>query len=427
MGKPLPRALAIVTILKCSLGTGILGLPYVSGLVRLGIAAPLILVFGATVVLGIWRLIECRTMLLKQVSLEKGGKAELEAADKMGLGPLAIVASRTFGKMGVFAVGVLICTCQLGIGVAYTCVLVQTLAEDAILGRHLPTWSLHLGVCVVLCLLSLMRQLKSLAWLSGAALTIYFYMLVALIYFGSLELADGRAMELSSEQWGPPRWDHFGLFFGNVMFALCAIVLALYVYEDMQLEDPKKFIPVLACSIGSSSMLYVFVGIFGYLSYGDSIKSVFYLSFPAGHPAVTVGEIALIIVITLTYALQMYPVMTVLESATSHFAARSKGHDAAETSQEEQEKSGFSTAHVGVRLMAVLLTQVVAYAVPSFACVTGYSGCFAVAMLSFILPPLCHAKIHQYSLPLKHWIINIYLLVTGLAALFFGMTATSCH
>jgi len=432
MSQPLSRTLAIVTILKGSLGTGILGLPFVSGEVRLGIAAPLIFAFAAVIILGIWRLLECKTLLSKQVLVkdsnapESGdGTQQLAALDNMGLGPLAIIASHTFGNVGIIACGLLICLCQLSFAISYTVVILETLSEDHLLGSRLPSWILHLIVCGILCSLGLMRKLKSLAWLSGAALTIYLYMLFALVYFGGLNLLDGRMLELSRDQWLPVRWGNFGLFFGTCLFAQCALVLSMYVYDDMQLEDPKEFIPVLVCSFGLGSVLYCFVGVFGYLAFGDEIRTVFYLSFPEGHPAVIIGEIALIVVLLFTYALQMYPVMAVLEAAASH-VQRSSGKGVGDDERRAAQGRLPRSSIIAVRLAAVLLTQVIAFAVPDFACITGYSGCFAMGLISFILPPVCHAKVNNYQLSPLQWVNNAILFGAGSVALFFGFTATTC-
>mmetsp|Transcript_105194 Transcript_105194/g.267257 ORF Transcript_105194/g.267257 Transcript_105194/m.267257 type:complete len:457 (-) Transcript_105194:65-1435(-) len=448
---PLPAWLAVVTVLKGMIGTGILGLPYASGQVRLGLAAPGLVATAFIGAFSVWRLIECKAFIASRtfvVSSPTGEGSSEDPEGTLGLGPLALVARRAFGTLGVAVAGFGIIASQLGFAVSYVDVIVETLSQASLLGPYLAPAVLRVALCVVLCLLCLLRRLSSLAWLSGAALLIYLYLLFALLYYGGGTLANGSAPEFA-DAWLPVRWDRFGSWFGSAIFAQEAIVISQYVYDDMQLPHHSDFLPVLGASFGISGLLFTFVGIFGYLCYGDAIQNVFYLNFPAGSLAVSIGEVVLCLVLLLSFALQMYPVMSFLEATVLDIRPLGEGEVLAssegEGSQEEEEnadtsydepssdsspkagpRAGGGEASVVLRCSAVVFTCVAAALVPDLSCVTGYSGCFAMSSIGFFLPPLCHARLRPGSLTLSERLGNAMLLLAGCAAVFFGVLSTSC-
>jgi len=336
---PLPNGLAIITVLKGMIGTGVLGLPYVCGKVGLALATPGMLLTALIGAFSVWRLIQCKEFiktaarypisaeLVREFSgcgRKHNGQDyiaaeipepvfESDSQETYGLGPLAVVGRRAFGGWGVAIAGFGIIASQLGFALSYVAVVVETAIS------HEPLKSLEGGsalartlLCMVLCILCTFRRLSTLAWFSGAALLIYIYLLGALIYFGGGELSSGAGVRGT---WLPIKLEHLGSWFGTAIFAQEAIVISQYVYDDMQLSRPVDFLPVLLSSFGISATLFTFVGAFGYLCYGSDIQQVFYLNFPEDSIAVVVGEVVLCVVLVFSFALQMYPVMSFMEAS----------------------------------------------------------------------------------------------------------------
>lgn len=443
---PLPRGLAVITVLKGMIGTGILGLPYVSSRVRLAVAGPGLLAAAVIGAFSVWRLLQCKAFLAERRNAgfaQRSGSSEAEDTDSTyGLGALAVVGRQAFGLAGVSVAAFGILASQLGFAVSYIDVIVETLSETSLLGSYLAAGSIRLLLCGMLACLCLLRRLSSLAWLSGAALLIYVYMLLALLYFGGSRMLAGESLPLEAAVL-PVRWENFGSFLGTAIFAQEAIVISQYVYDEMQLDRPRDFLPVLLTSFGISGLLFTFVGVFGYICYGEDIKVVFYESFPKDSIAVRVGEVIMCIVLFFSYALQMYPVMSFLEAVVLGVTPASEGdveftelrsdysgNESSEADAEaEAEADGAGPSFLWVALLrfaTVAVTCMLACWVPNLACITGYSGSFAMSAIGFFMPPLCFARLKPGRLTSCETIGNVFLMSVGCAAVYFGIAATSC-
>jgi len=339
---------------------------------------------------------------------------------------------------------------QLGIALSYVVVIIETLREPTLLGARCSALTLRLAVGGALCCFCLLRRLNGLAKLSGAALLIYAYLLGALLFFGCPRLVSGEVPG-EAAAWLPVRWGGVGPFLGTAIFSMEAIVLCQYVYDDMRLSERRRFLPVLVSSFGISGGLFAFVGAFGVLSYGDELRNIFYLNFPAGGPAVVIGELVLCTVLMLSFALHMYPIMTFLEATLLGVrpgdASCAGGAEAAADAQPgcsgggdaesgEPHKAGQPASAwarcavlslaVVLRCAAVAAVCTAAAMVPNLACVTGYTGGFAMSSVSFFMPALCHVKLLGGRLSPAQWLGDASLVAAGCAAVGLGLANTSC-
>eukprot|EP00413_Alexandrium_margalefii_P025021 CAMPEP_0204564424 /NCGR_PEP_ID=MMETSP0661-20131031/34876_1 /ASSEMBLY_ACC=CAM_ASM_000606 /TAXON_ID=109239 /ORGANISM="Alexandrium margalefi, Strain AMGDE01CS-322" /LENGTH=441 /DNA_ID=CAMNT_0051572063 /DNA_START=89 /DNA_END=1414 /DNA_ORIENTATION=- len=437
--KGLRPGLALVTILKGMIGAGILALPQVFGKVRLALAVPGYLVVTAVCAFSVWRLIQCKAMLRgseKEVLVGCRDQSDYEDAsslsegepssrarreDDFGLGPLAQVGHRTLGPGGVVLAGLGVVVSQLGFCVAYVGVAVETLRGPHLLGPRVSPLLLRLALGLVLGALCLIRRLEHIAKLSGLALFVYCYLLWALVWHGSHALLSADEPPAPSV-WTPVDWHGMGVWFGTAIFAQEAIVISQYVYDEMQLENPRDFLPVLVGSFSICGGVSAFVGGFGYFCYGDEIADVFYLNFPAGSIDVALAEGVLCVVLLASFVLQLYPVVSFAEAMASRLkeAGQSGSSSGSDTAVVQWAPA------VAVRWGLVLLVSLAAAGIPNLSCVSGYSGSFAMSLIGFFLPPLCHIKAHRCELSPLDWAGNLLLLSAGCAAVVFGVLTTSC-
>jgi len=233
----------------------------------------------------------------------------------------------------------------LGVCSAYVDVITETI--HGFLHESAPVIWLRLGLFSVLCVISLTRGLSNLAWLSAIALIVYTFVIYALIKYGILALSEGAVMSLA-EAFANPRWQGLGKFLGSAIFAFEGVSLAPYVYDSMRLDRPNTFLLVLVAANTIAFLVYGFVGVFGFIAYGDDVEDVIYLNFPEGSLDVRLVEIVLCVVLLLTFVLQMFPVFSCAEALC--LGARPDEHEDQELDKEEadapQDPHGFAEAHV---------------------------------------------------------------------------------
>eukprot|EP00929_Paragymnodinium_shiwhaense_P040191 TRINITY_DN20996_c0_g1_i2.p1 TRINITY_DN20996_c0_g1~~TRINITY_DN20996_c0_g1_i2.p1 ORF type:complete len:372 (-),score=59.35 TRINITY_DN20996_c0_g1_i2:287-1402(-) len=340
--EPLTPLLAILATLKGMIGAGILGLPYVFSHVNLAIAVPGIVIIALINAAGVWQLVKTSVLLFGLEAYAPRGDSESDsssesaedfeqdlspkaAPDDWGLGPSAQVGTQLLGSAGLVIAAVTTLGTQLGICLVYVDVVVDTAKDWRWVAENFSMLTQRIILLVIFCILSLVRELRTLAKLSGAALLVYVYLLAALVWFGTLELTRNESTPMK-DRWLPMRWQNFGMFAGVSIFTFEGIVIAQYVFKDMKLRRPSLFKPVIQISYIVGCVLLLFVGAFGYMAYGRNVEKEFYLNFPSDSIAVTISEVVLVLVIVMSYMLQMYPVFTFLEAVMEHIMLGHQGH-----------------------------------------------------------------------------------------------------
>lgn len=151
----------------------------------------------------------------------------------------------------------------------------------------------------------------------------------------------------------------------------------------------------------------------------------------------------LCVVLVFTFALQMYPVMSFLEAvalgmqpgwdapsaekvALIEQEAGGNASDSESTGTGELDRRSLGAVAAALRCAMVVAICVFAAYVPNLACISGYSGCFAMSTIGFFMPSLCHIKLRGARLSPAQWLGDGLLLFAGCCALFFGVSSMSC-
>lgn len=170
--------------------------------------------------------------------------------------------------------------------------------------------------------------------------------------------------------------------FTNFRGLLYVASVAIYSMEGVNLvlpletscADRKAFPGLLMKVVGGITALMVAFGCAGYVAFGPSTEAPITLNLPDGLWSNFV-KLSLCVALYLTYPIMMYPVNNVLEDAFEVFY-------------------NFS---VPTRSIVVLITTIVAYAIPSFGKFLGLVGSSICMILGFILPCYFHLKTHDRS------------------------------
>eukprot|EP00927_Polykrikos_kofoidii_P073290 TRINITY_DN69337_c0_g1_i1.p1 TRINITY_DN69337_c0_g1~~TRINITY_DN69337_c0_g1_i1.p1 ORF type:complete len:488 (-),score=54.41 TRINITY_DN69337_c0_g1_i1:165-1628(-) len=326
----LPRLqppLAVVLMVKGMIGMITLTMPRVFGHMRLVASVIGTLVLGALSFYGSWRVVECRVAVSKLAEdqdmndCDCGYDQTPKASEIQGapsglerLGTLSVVSWYCFGWLGLIAVGLGIVFNQLTALVMVLDCLVRTLGGPNLIGSRLPSSILRVIICALLSVVGSLRPLERVARVAVVAIFVYAYLIFALVYYGSLELANDTAPDPRSA-WLPPSGGNLISLIGTLSFGMSNPTLTACAFDDMRLKSARPFLPLLITAYIFVVVGNIAVGTFGFLAYGDSARELVYLNFPPGSVGVILGEIVLCTVLIITCPLIMYPLLVFLEAA----------------------------------------------------------------------------------------------------------------
>ncbi|VDM68858.1 unnamed protein product [Strongylus vulgaris] len=130
-------------------------------------------------------------------------------------------------------------------------------------------------ILVPIMALCTIRELKALAPLAAIANVVYLIAVCIVLQ---------QLFQIERPTWSLPavaNWSTLPLFFGTVMFAFEGVAVVLPI--ENQMDEPLHFIThngVLNTSCFLVLILYMTVGFFGYLRFGDGIMDTLTLNLP---------------------------------------------------------------------------------------------------------------------------------------------------
>ncbi|KAL1117152.1 hypothetical protein AAG570_004479 [Ranatra chinensis] len=156
-------------------------------------------------------------------------------------------------------------------------------------------------ILIPLILINWVRNLKFLAPLSTIANIITFVGFVIIFYYMFNDIENIKLREAVGPVKGMP------LFFGTVLFAMEAIGVVMPLENEM--KNPRRFssiFGVLNCAMLPITLLYTFVGFFGYLRFGETVSGSITLDLPEDEIPAQCVKIMLAFAIFITHALACY-------------------------------------------------------------------------------------------------------------------------
>ncbi|CAN6248310.1 unnamed protein product [Urochloa humidicola] len=173
------------------------------------------------------------------------------------------------------------------------------------------------------------------------------------------------------------------------------------IYNGM--KDRKKFPMVLFICFVVSTLSYGFMGVIGYLMYGDALMSQVTLNLPAGKASSKVAIYTTLVNPLTKYALVVAPIAEAVEAALGVGKSR--------------------VLRVLVRTALVVGTAVVALAVPFFADVVALTGALLSCTATMLLPCLCYLRVRAKVGYRKRWVETVacvVIVVVGAAIVVLG-------
>ncbi|KAI9209651.1 vacuolar amino acid transporter 5 [Polychytrium aggregatum] len=254
------------------------------------------------------------------------------------------------------------------------------------------------------------KRLDSLRYTSALALGAVVYLLFIVIYY---------ALSPSPEMppkipWGDIRWANLDLSFWKTLpifvFAFTCHQNIFAVYNEIRDNTIGRMSKVIVASIGTSFTVYELIGVIGYITFGNNVSDNVISMYPPGN-TVTGGQLAIAILVLLSYPLQCHPCRNSLEKVLSHYQKRRhverEGQGAIEpehispllpAGSAEQGASPRRQFEIDARLLTVgiiISTLVIALVVHDLSTVLAFVGATGSTTICYILPGLFYYRLRQ--------------------------------
>jgi len=289
----------IIHMLKGNIGTGILAMPDAiknSGLLVGNIG----LVMMASIC------IHCMHMLVNS-SHELCKRTNLPFLSYSDVAETSFATSssprlRAFSSTARKLINVFLCITQLGFCCVYFVFVSKNLEQ--IFNHYYGEIDYHIYMAIILLPMLLLASIRNLKYLAPIS------MLANILQFAGLGIIFYYLLQHIPYSWERKKfssWGQLPLYFGTAIYAFEGIGVVLPLENQMRTpSDMKGWNGVLNTSMVIVSCLYIAVGFFGYLKYGDAVGGSITLNLPVNEFLATLVKVMMSLAVFFTYALQFY-------------------------------------------------------------------------------------------------------------------------
>ncbi|KAF8659850.1 hypothetical protein AX16_001735 [Volvariella volvacea WC 439] len=320
------------------------------------------------------------------------------------------VSQLTFPKAAVFFDAAIATKC-FGVSISYL-IIIKSLMPNVVASLYHdltspstnpPEWTLNGGnwliiMMAVLVPLSFLRRLDSLRHASYVALfsIVYLVVIVVTCYIWPLEGTPERG-EVHLIHFTPD----FVSTFPVQVFAFTCAQNIFPIYNEVRSNTQPRMNLVIGTAIGSATVTYELIAILGYLTFGSNVGSNIIAMYPATSLFIAVGQLAIVILVMLSYPLQVLPCRNCLDKVfhVGHVHPPKPVTGGEEDSEEVEEDEDHASADM-TPLKHTLLTSlivgagfIIAFLVDDLRIVLSFVGATGSTTISFILPGLFFWKL----------------------------------
>lgn len=201
-------------------------------------------------------------------------------------------------------------------------------------------------------------------------------------------------------------WGQLPLYFGTAIYAFEGIGVVLPLENQMRTPaDMRGWNGVLNTSMVIVSCLYIAVGFFGYLKYGDAVAGSITLNLPVNEFLATLVKVMMSLAVFFTYALQFYVPVDLLNPFI----------------QRRITPENYLKAEYALRFSLVMLTFALAAAIPKLDLFISLVGAVSSSTLAMMAPAVIDTVTQGERLSWPRAFKNALLFLFG----FFGFITGS--
>ncbi|KIM90493.1 hypothetical protein PILCRDRAFT_185179 [Piloderma croceum F 1598] len=270
---------------------------------------------------------------------------------------------------------------------------------------------------LVLVPLAFLRRLDSLRHTSYIALFSVAYLVVIVItaYFWPLKGATPPG-DISLIHFTP----NFVSTFPVQVFAFTCSQNLFPIYNELASNTQERMNIVIGTSIGSATLTYEIIAIFGYLTFGSKVGANIIAMYPSTSLFIAVGQLAIVILVLFSYPLQVHPCRNCLDkvfhAGETHFAIKPFGDDEEDEAPVDEDHAHAEMTPLKHTLLTAAIIAfgfLIAFFVDDLQLVLSFVGSTGSTTISFILPGLFYWKLTRKD-PAANKFLNRAALVLSM-------------
>ncbi|KAG2132787.1 vacuolar amino acid transporter 5 [Suillus clintonianus] len=317
------------------------------------------------------------------------------------------VAQLTFPQAAIFFDAAIAIKC-FGVSISYL-IIIKSLMPSVVASLYHdltspttnpPAWALSgrnwiTIIMFILVPLASFRRLDSLRHASYIVLfsVVYLVAIVITCYFSPLE-GTAPAGEIHLIHFTP----NFISTFPVQVFAFTCAQNLFPIFNELKANSQQRMNIVVGTSIGSAILVYEVIALFGYLTFGSNVGANIIAMYPSTSIFIAIGQLAIVLLITFSYPLQVQPCRNCLDKIF-HVGAPTKvpGSDNDDEVVDEDHAVADMSLFKHTLLTAAItgFGFVVAYFVDNLQMVLSFVGTTGSTTISFILPGVLFWKISR--------------------------------
>ncbi|XP_026317007.1 proton-coupled amino acid transporter-like protein CG1139 isoform X2 [Hyposmocoma kahamanoa] len=401
--KPTSYLDTMVHMIKGSCGAGVLAMP--EAVKRVGIVTSILslMFIGFFAAYCMQLLINTQYRLCKR---HRQGYMAYPASMKQSLleGP---IKTRWIAPIVYYFVDGVLILWQLGICTVYFIFVAENIKQIMDFYSIEMTLRVHLtNVLIPAILINLVKDLKLMTPLSGISNLATMLGLILVFYY---LLEDD--LDFHTDMMYLKNFVDFPIFIGTALFALEAVGVVLALEYNM--ENPKQFVGICGLfniGIAVILLLYLIVGLFGYIKYGSAIKASLTLNLPHEQKKAQSAKGIFAVAIFLSIPLQNFVAYEILWRKFNHKISGKKR----------------CLADYALRVVLVIIPYLAAIAIPRLGPFISLMGAFCLSLLAVVFPAImdvcvCYGEPKRYGRANIKLIRDMILLVIGLFCMCSGV------
>jgi len=391
----------IIHLLKGNIGTGILAMPDAIKNSGLLVGTLGLVVLSVLCVSCMHMLVNSAHTLGVRTRKPYMTYADVAEYSFSTSGPTA----RKFSKIARMTINIFLCITQLGFCCVYFVFVAQNL--KMVIDHHFGAADLHAVMAATLVPMLLLCSIRNLKYLSPISMLANILQMLGLGLTFFYLLQD---LPATWERKAYADWAQYPLYFGTAIYAFEGIGVVLPLENQMRTpRDMRGWNGVLNTSMTIVTCLYIAVGFFGYLKYGESVQGSITLNLPVDQWSAQIVVLMQSIVVFMSYSLQFYvPIAIIVPKIKIFFSKRLH-----------------RKVELTIRCMMVLFTFALAAAIPKLDLFISLVGSISSSTLALMAPPIIHTLTYWSELRSSKYGMmlvfrNIFLFCLGFVGFIAG-------
>ncbi|XP_037957290.1 proton-coupled amino acid transporter-like protein CG1139 [Teleopsis dalmanni] len=394
----------MIHLLKGNIGTGILAMPDAFKNAGLFVGLFGTLIMGAICTHCMHMLVKCSHELCRRLQQPSLSFSEV-AHCSFDTGPIGL---RRYSGLARRVITTFLFITQMGFCCVYFVFVALNIKE--VIDHYFMKLDVRVYLMIMLIpmiLLNLVRNLKYLTPVSLFAAILTLTGLAISFFYMLQDLPPTDTVKPVAS------WATLPLYFGTAIYAFEGIGVVLPLENNMNTpEDFGGTTGVLNTGMVIVACLYTSVGFFGYLKYGDGVKGSITLNLPQEEILSQMVRIAMAVAIFLSYTLQFYVPVNIVEPFVRNQFDTTRAKDVAATV---------------LRIVLVTFTFILAACIPNLGPIISLVGAVSSSALALIAPPIIEIiTFWTVGFGRYNWVLwkDIGILVFGLCGFVFGTYAS---